>query len=580
MKKINVKLLFTALLSTAFSLTAGAQDFEGEAVVTKETDWGFGNFERTGNLTNWNSLYVRGSAPRKQNTTSRIYFPDGTEINASGTQTQSLYLEEDMTGEENITSTTTAASSANISNCIALNVDVPGTLYIYARVPSTNDEAEKVSFELSLYFNGEKVFSQEGKRSASNQYFQISQFQTNKGTYFFGGNVVFNVMGVRFVPERFVSATSLWKFNQFDATTIISGDVDKSSTGSVIDFDGLYIHNRDDKDLVIASQSSTYTFNDTEIALPKPMKRMAIQSIGTVGSDKAAFKKALGALALQTTVPGKLYFATQHINSVTQENPRYFELYKDGTKVVNQSYTPGKNNHTTVSYTTDEGGTFYLKASTGTLYVVGVLFVPTTAIPMIREVTLSDTGYATFSASQNYSLPEGEGLTAYVVSSFDKVNNKITMVSTDVIPACEGVVLKGTPNTTYTLTSTEEMGSVAKNLLVANLAEWNLSTISGDDTQFILVKDGETNNVLFGKVNGTSKLAANRAFLRIPTGDLPVGARELSITFNDGETTGIVNANLNANLNVNESYYNLAGQRVAQPTKGLYIVNGKKYIVK
>ena len=30
----------------------------------------------------------------------------------------------------------------------------------------------------------------------------------------------------------------------------------------------------------------------------------------------------------------------------------------------------------------------------------------------------------------------------------------------------------------------------------------------------------------------------------------------------------------------NEKFYNLAGQRIAQPTKGLYIVNGKKYIVK
>ena len=482
-----------------------------------------------------------------------------------------------MTGKENITSTTTAASSANISNCIALNVDGPGTLYIYARVPSTNVEDEKVSFELSLYFNGEKVISQEGTRSTSNQYFQISQFQMNKGTYFFGGNVVFNVMGVRFVPERFVSATSLWKFNQFDATTIISGDVDKSSTGSVIDFDGLYIHNRDDKDLVIASQSSTYTFDDTEIALPKPMKRMAIQSIGTVGSDKAAFKKALGALALQTTVSGKLYFATQHISSVTIDKPRYFELYKDGTKVVDQSYTPGDNNYTTVPYTTDGGGTFYLKASTGTLYVVGVLFVPTIAIPMTREVTLGDTGYATFSASQNYTLPEG--LTAYVVSSFDKVNNKITMVSTDVIPACEGVVLKGTPNTTYTLTSTEEMGSVAKNMLVANLAEWNLSTTSGGNTNFILVPDG-AGSVKFAKSSGNAEkpLAANKAYLQVPTGDL--SGHELTISFADSETTGI--GNLTPGLSQGEGVcFDLQGRKLSgKPTNGQYIVNGKKVIIK
>lgn len=31
---------------------------------------------------------------------------------------------------------------------------------------------------------------------------------------------------------------------------------------------------------------------------------------------------------------------------------------------------------------------------------------------------------------------------------------------------------------------------------------------------------------------------------------------------------------------VNSQYFNLAGQRIAQPTKGLYIVNGKTYLVK
>ena len=30
----------------------------------------------------------------------------------------------------------------------------------------------------------------------------------------------------------------------------------------------------------------------------------------------------------------------------------------------------------------------------------------------------------------------------------------------------------------------------------------------------------------------------------------------------------------------NGQFFNLAGQRVAQPTKGLYIVNGKKVIIK
>ena len=45
------------------------------------------------------------------------------------------------------------------------------------------------------------------------------------------------------------------------------------------------------------------------------------------------------------------------------------------------------------------------------------------------------------------------------------------------------------------------------------------------------------------------------------------------------EGTGI-NATLMNSEKVNSQYFNLAGQRIAQPTKGLYIVNGKTYLVK
>ena len=48
--------------------------------------------------------------------------------------------------------------------------------------------------------------------------------------------------------------------------------------------------------------------------------------------------------------------------------------------------------------------------------------------------------------------------------------------------------------------------------------------------------------------------------------------------FDDGETTSIKQVEA-LGLKV-EGYYNLNGQRVAQPTKGLYIVNGKKVVIK
>ena len=60
------------------------------------------------------------------------------------------------------------------------------------------------------------------------------------------------------------------------------------------------------------------------------------------------------------------------------------------------------------------------------------------------------------------------------------------------------------------------------------------------------------------------------------------GAAEARVLFNldgEGETTGVVELKGNTGLGRNECF-NLAGQRVQNPTKGLYIVNGKKYIVK
>ena len=55
-----------------------------------------------------------------------------------------------------------------------------------------------------------------------------------------------------------------------------------------------------------------------------------------------------------------------------------------------------------------------------------------------------------------------------------------------------------------------------------------------------------------------------------------IGARE--ITF-ENETTGLTDVSSKTSDGRGECF-NLAGQRVAQPTKGLYIVNGKKVIVK
>lgn len=75
--------------------------------------------------------------------------------------------------------------------------------------------------------------------------------------------------------------------------------------------------------------------------------------------------------------------------------------------------------------------------------------------------------------------------------------------------------------------------------------------------------------------DGTGKLKGFRAYFaktQVST------ARATSFVIDGGETTGIIG--IDGTVVENGSTYTLGGQRVAQPTKGLYIVNGKKVVIK
>ena len=79
--------------------------------------------------------------------------------------------------------------------------------------------------------------------------------------------------------------------------------------------------------------------------------------------------------------------------------------------------------------------------------------------------------------------------------------------------------------------------------------------------------------------NGTVTVGAYRWIMRVENkfGGSPAYARE--IHFYDGDATGINEANSHQ-LTANSQYYDLQGRKVAQPTKGLYIINGKKVVIR
>ena len=87
------------------------------------------------------------------------------------------------------------------------------------------------------------------------------------------------------------------------------------------------------------------------------------------------------------------------------------------------------------------------------------------------------------------------------------------------------------------------------------------------------------NTLTFGQfAPNTVAIPANKAYLQVLKTEVG-GAREMNVVFEDNDATAISEAKSQQPI-ANGQFFDLQGRRVAQPTKGLYIVNGKKVIVK
>lgn len=111
-----------------------------------------------------------------------------------------------------------------------------------------------------------------------------------------------------------------------------------------------------------------------------------------------------------------------------------------------------------------------------------------------------------------------------------------------------------------------------KNMLVGVTKDTPIEAVDGDKTNFVL-KDGAFHPTSGGTIK------ANRAYLQIPTSS--ARTESLSISFDD-EASGITTTNLSNNTNSVGEWYDLSGRQLSgKPSaKGMYINNGKKYMIK
>ena len=196
--------------------------------------------------------------------------------------------------------------------------------------------------------------------------------------------------------------------------------------------------------------------------------------------------------------------------------------------------------------------------STGALRWYSITFTPADAPTITAEIT--DAGYATFSSLFEVEIPDG--VEAYYASASDGSTVTMTSIDGGVIPAGTGVVLKGEPGS-YTMA----VSSTGATLDGTNLLKANIADRTPGEAEYYTLAAGPK----FSKSTG-GVLAAGKAYLVIPGGS----ARTMTMKFS-GEATGISELKSVAEEG---ALYNLSGARVSKPTKGLYIQNGKKLIVK
>ena len=189
-------------------------------------------------------------------------------------------------------------------------------------------------------------------------------------------------------------------------------------------------------------------------------------------------------------------------------------------------------------------------------------YCTTVPAPESVSATIASSGYTTFCSPFDLSFENVEGLeAAYVVTT--STTSTATLKKVTAVPAGKGVILKGTTGA-VTIPVAEYTGEAISNILVGTLTATHVDT----ETVYV-VSDG-----MFKLFAGT-EIPAGKAYL--PASAIGSNAPSLSFDFG-GETTGINSVERGA-WSV-EGCYTLDGRRVAEPTKGLYIVNGKKVVIK
>ena len=186
-----------------------------------------------------------------------------------------------------------------------------------------------------------------------------------------------------------------------------------------------------------------------------------------------------------------------------------------------------------------------------------------------RTITVSSAGLATFACNTALDFTNVENLEAYIAK---EEAGAIKLHKVNKVPAATGVLLRAKNDATnFDVPVATTADDVTGNLFQRGTG----AAVASQDGGYYNYVLGKHNGVVgFYKAGGMT-VAKDKAYIQTT-----ISSAHIFIDLEDMGVTGvneITNTNLTNNTN---DIFDLQGRKVAQPTKGLYIVNGRKVIVK
>ena len=185
-------------------------------------------------------------------------------------------------------------------------------------------------------------------------------------------------------------------------------------------------------------------------------------------------------------------------------------------------------------------------------------------------VTIGAGGYGSFSWPQALNFSDTD-VEVYIATNRHDNSMQLKQLIDGKVPANEGIIVKGTTGTTvFPETTTETITLPATNLLSGTASD---TYTSQEDIYALGTKNGITG---FYKVRSGAIVPLHKAYYK-PASNSP---QAIFFSFGEVDATGIDEVSVKADED-NGEVFDLQGRRIkGNLAKGIYIKNGKKFIVK